>query len=365
MKTNRMGHALALATLGFFLLYPAGAHAELKPGTINITSSIGGSVVDGGLNYDSGMNWGLAAGLNISEELGVEFNYNSIDSESDGHSGKIMLYRFDVLLHLSGLLSDKTVPYVSLGTGFSTLNNSGPGSHKEFDLIFDPGFGVKHYLSKNFALRGDARYILEHSDDLHHNLLYNIGITVEFGFDEAPPPAPVPAPAEPEPVVEELCPGGPEGCVEKDWCKKDSDGDGVADCMDKCPDTPKGTAVDAHGCPPVADQGVIIFRNIQFDFDKSIVKQRSYAVLDDVVAYMEVNKGVKMEIQGHTDNKGTAVYNKKLSYRRADSVRKYMVGKGIAPERLKVSGFGFDKPVVPNNSDENRSLNRRVEFKPF
>ena len=88
-------------------------------------------------------------------------------------------------------------------------------------------------------------------------------------------------------------------------------------------------------------------------------------ILDEVVEYLATNKGIKMEIQGHTDNKGSAEYNMKLSYKRADSVRRYIVGKGIAPERLKVNGFGFSKPVVPNDSDENRTRNRRVEFKPI
>ncbi|MCK7479740.1 MAG: OmpA family protein [Candidatus Moduliflexus flocculans] len=259
-------------------------------------------------------------------------------------------------------LSDKTVPYVSLGAGFTSYKNKGLGNQKNYDFILDPGFGVKHYLSKNFALRGDARYILNDTgNELHHNLLYNAGLTFEFGMDDEEPAAPAPV----EPLKEELCPGGPDGCVEKDWCKKDSDGDGVPDCIDKCPDTPKGIKVDANGCPPAAEQGAIIFRNILFDFNKSNVKPDSFAVLEEIVEYLETNKGVMMEIQGHTDNKGTAEYNMKLSYKRADSVRKYIVGKGIAPERLKVNGFGFSKPVVPNDSDENRTRNRRVEFKPI
>ena len=367
MKINRIIHAAALSVLSLFLLYPSVANAELKPGTINITPSLGGYKVDSGLHYDSGMDWGIGAGLNFSEELGIEFNFNSVDSKSGGHSGRILLYRFDLLLHLNGLLTDQTVPYVSCGTGFTSYKNKGVGNQKGYDFILDPGFGIKHYLSKNLALRGDARYILDFTgNDLHHNLLYNAGLTFEFGLDAEEPAAPAPVEtAEPFKVKEEICPGGPESCVEKDWCKKDSDGDGVPDCIDKCPDTPKGIKVDANGCPPAAEQGAIIFRNILFDFNKSNVKPDSYAVLDEVVEYLATNQGIMMEIQGHTDDKGTAEYNMKLSYKRADSVRKYIIGKGIAAHRLKVSGFGFSKPVVPNDSDENRTRNRRVEFKPI
>lgn len=368
MKTGRIIHIiLLLVPLTIFFL-TSGAYAEIKPGTINITPSIGYCQVDNGLHYDSGLAWGIGAGLNFSEELGCELNFNSVDSESGGHSGRIMMSRLDLLVHLSGLLSsNKTVPYVSLGTGFASFKSSGLESRKEYDLILDPGLGLKHYLSKNFALRGDGRYILDFTGhDLHHNLLFSAGLTFEFGSDEEKPVIIPPAPVEPAaPAQEEICPPGPDACTEKDWCRKDSDGDGVPDCIDKCPDTPKGTRVDAFGCPPVEDQGVIIFRNIQFDFNKSNLKPESHSILDEVVEYLNSNKTVKMEIQGHTDNRGTEQYNIKLSYKRADSVRKYLVSKGVSAERLKVSGFGFSKPVVPNDTEENRSRNRRVEFKPI
>jgi OmpA-OmpF porin, OOP family len=392
MKNYCIIRAAALFAIFVFLYYPSGVFAEIKPGTINITPSLGSYKVDGGLHYSSGMDWGIGVGLNLSDELGSEFNFNAVDSRNGGHDGKILLYRFDLLFHLSGLPLDNLVPYVSVGTGFTSYNNNGLGNQKQYDLIFDPGLGLKYYLKKYLALRGDARYILDSTGkDLHHNFLYNAGLTFEFGLDDEELKVEAPV----EPIKQELCPPAPAGCVEVDWCKKDSDGDGVPDCidkcpgtppgcpvdkngcpadtdgdgvldcLDKCPDTPKGIKVDANGCPPAAEQGAIIFRNILFDFGKSNVKPESFAILDQVVEYLLTNTGVKMEIQGHTDNKGTAEFNMKLSYKRADSVRKYLVGKGIAPDRLKVSGFGFGKPVVPNDSDENRTRNRRVEFKPI
>jgi outer membrane protein OmpA-like peptidoglycan-associated protein len=85
-------------------------------------------------------------------------------------------------------------------------------------------------------------------------------------------------------------------------------------------------------------------------------------VLDAVVDVMTRNPTIKLEVQGHTDNKGSAQYNYGLSNRRSESVKQYVVSHGIAPSRLTSRGYGFDKPIVPNDTAENRALNRRVQF---
>jgi OOP family OmpA-OmpF porin len=276
MKTNRIIYSAAFVILSLVLLHASAAFAEIKPGSINLTTSLGGYKVDSGLHYDNGLDWGLGAGLNFSEKLGAEFNFNSVDSESGGNSGKILLYRLDLLYHIRRLPSGKTIPYVSCGTGFASYKNKGVGNRKEYNFILDPGFGVKHYISKNFALRGDARYIIDvNGDSLYHSFLLNAGLLFEFSLDEEEPIPPPPVEPAAEPVREEICPQGPEGCTQKDWCKTDSDGDGVPDCLDKCPDTPVGVKVDAQGCPPAEEQGVIIFRNILFDFARSNIRPES------------------------------------------------------------------------------------------
>jgi outer membrane protein OmpA-like peptidoglycan-associated protein/tetratricopeptide (TPR) repeat protein len=106
----------------------------------------------------------------------------------------------------------------------------------------------------------------------------------------------------------------------------------------------------------------IVLRNIFFDFDKATLRPQSTAELERLFQLMTDVPNLKIEISGHTDNKGAAEYNKDLSERRAKAVVDYLVGKGINASRLKYAGYGFDRPIAPNDSDEGRQLNRRTEF---
>jgi OOP family OmpA-OmpF porin len=137
----------------------------------------------------------------------------------------------------------------------------------------------------------------------------------------------------------------------------DSDGDGVYDEDDKCPGTPKGARVNAQGC--------WVLSHVLFDFDKAEIKPMAYPLLDEVVAIFGKNPGMKVDLQGHCDNIGTPEYNLGLSLKRANAVKKYLVSKGVAENRLTTQGFGFSKPVAPNTTKEERSLNRRVELHPM
>jgi outer membrane protein OmpA-like peptidoglycan-associated protein len=84
--------------------------------------------------------------------------------------------------------------------------------------------------------------------------------------------------------------------------------------------------------------------------------------LDQVTAILRDNPSMKIEVQGHTDNVGDAAYNQKLSQARSEAVRKYLTSHGIAPDRLTAKGFGATQPIVPNSTEGNRALNRRVQF---
>ena len=114
---------------------------------------------------------------------------------------------------------------------------------------------------------------------------------------------------------------------------------------------------------PIEIGQVVRLNNVFFDFDKADLRSESFVELDRVVKLLEENPSIEIEMSAHTDSRGSDEYNFKLSDNRARSVMEYILSKGIAPGRITSQGYGETKPVVDNDTDENRQLNRRVEFK--
>jgi outer membrane protein OmpA-like peptidoglycan-associated protein len=169
------------------------------------------------------------------------------------------------------------------------------------------------------------------------------------------------------------CPNTPTGAkVDSRGCPIDSDGDGVPDGLDKCANTAQGLKVDTDGCPievteketQLLDTGMIRLQGVNFETGKSELLPESYAALDEVGTILRKWPQLQIEIGGHTDARGTAVSNQKLSESRAESVRSYLLSKfsDIKPEQLSAKGYGETKPIAPNNNALNMSKNRRVEF---
>ena len=136
----------------------------------------------------------------------------------------------------------------------------------------------------------------------------------------------------------------------------DSDGDGVYDDKDQCPNTPKGAKVDERGCWVLSD--------VFFDFDKYDIKPQFDDELEVVANVLRMNPSVRIRIEGHTDNVGSAKYNVRLSERRANSVKVYLEKLGIDADRLSAIGYGFSRPIATDSTPEGRALNRRVELTP-
>jgi len=160
--------------------------------------------------------------------------------------------------------------------------------------------------------------------------------------------------------------GPPEnaGCPDTD-----SDKDGVPDRLDKCPneaETMNGYQ-DLDGCPDEVPKEVKKYtgavKGINFENGKATLLPSSNTVLDEIVKVLKDYPDVKIEIQGHTDTNGDRNKNIDLSKARAESVRAYLLGKGIAEDRITSIGFGPDKPVADNKTSAGRAKNRRVEFR--
>ena len=104
------------------------------------------------------------------------------------------------------------------------------------------------------------------------------------------------------------------------------------------------------------------FADIHFDLDSYTIRNESFRNLDEIADVMQENQGMKVRVMAHTDNKGKSKYNLELSKKRANSVVKYLISKGIETERLIPEGYGDNIPIASNKSEEGRALNRRVEF---
>lgn len=176
------------------------------------------------------------------------------------------------------------------------------------------------------------------------------------------------------------CPG--KGLLDTPCEVLDSDHDGVPDYKDKCPDTPAGQKVDEVGCPlpevakpapaaPAPAPKVTPapapepkMAGVNFDFDRAVIREADFANLDQDAATLKDWGNVKVEVAGHTDSVGTEKYNMGLSVRRANAVREYLIGKGVAGDRLIVKGYGESQPIADNGTADGRFKNRRVELVP-
>lgn len=169
------------------------------------------------------------------------------------------------------------------------------------------------------------------------------------------------------------CPDQPEdkdGIDDGDGCPEDdADNDGIPDAVDACPKEPgqKSSDPKKNGCPTmikVEGDIVRIMQQVHFATGSAKILPDSFPMLQEIASLLKANKGIKkMRIEGHTDNRGSADLNKRLSQARADSVRAWLVQHGVEGDRLVAQGFGLEKPIEDNATEAGRAANRRVEFK--
>jgi OOP family OmpA-OmpF porin len=163
---------------------------------------------------------------------------------------------------------------------------------------------------------------------------------------------------------DDKCPGTPAGKkVDATGCEidGDDDGDGILNSVDQCPDSPKGTRVNNVGCP---FDRTLLLQGVKFETNKDTLLPESIPILDNAIATLKRYPEVNIEVQGHTDSRGADAYNLDLSARRAATVLKYLTDGGVT-NQLTSRGFGETDPIASNDTDEGRQQNRRVVLIPL
>jgi len=169
------------------------------------------------------------------------------------------------------------------------------------------------------------------------------------------------------PDTRDRCPGTPAGMpVDSTGCSMDFDKDGVPDNLDKCPNTLPGIRVNEMGCPLDKKEDLDqLKKGIQFKTGSATLTKGSFSTLDDVAALMRKIPNANLEVQGHTDDKGSDQKNMKLSQDRAQAVVDYLINRGVEKDRLRAVGYGRSMPLADNKNEDGRAVNRRVELVPF
>lgn len=349
-----MNKKMTVGLLGASLLgLVSSAAAQNRAEAWTLTPYVGGYLFDSKQDLESAPLFGMRAGYNFTENWGAELFGSYTLTESDRDSGPEVNVESDVFRFGGNLLyhfqpTKQLVPFLAVGVGRYNITIPDLDRPKTNKTLAEYGGGLKYFVGPDFALRADIRHVIGLSPSIH-NFEYTFGVSWELGGVR--PAAPIKEVA-PIPQICETCAPPPP--------RVDSDGDGVEDALDKCPNTPKGYRVDATGC--VIEQTVVL-RAVNFVLDGYELTTPAKVTLDEVAAVLVSQPVLSLQVGGHTDSTGSDQYNQKLSQRRADSVRSYLISKGVDASRVIAKGYGESEPISSNGSPEGRADNRRVEFK--
>ena len=353
MKISFSRHAVALAGL----LTMAGlAQANQEPG-LYIVPYVGFQTFDNDLSLDDDSLAGLALGRQLPGNWAVELAYSQTNTRTDHFASKKVdtdYWHFDALYQFP--IDDHWSPYAVFGIGGVNYKIPHDGNK---DTQVNVGAGIQYSFNSRFAIRTDIRGLMA-AEEVHEGTVVNIGLVYALGKCDTKKAKPMQA-AEPVAKVAEpaVTPVPVMPVVEKD-----TDGDGVMDDQDKCPDTSKGAKVDAEGCYVALEKPREFTLNVKFKTGKSAIQEASKGQVADLAAFLTQYPQTKVTIEGHTDSDGSAEYNRLLSQKRAEAVRQSLINDyQVAADRLTAIGYGEDKPIADNATAEGKAQNRRVVVK--
>ena len=354
-------------------------------GNYEISPMIGYNLAEGniGIKGDDHFLGGLELQYNykdskISPELSVLYSPSAdYDGGGDTSITRTLLngvYSFDKI--------GKITPFAKAGLGYEFVSSE-RNNQNEDGLILDAGAGLKVPFTPSWAFKAEALYLAKvssaHNNNADNNLIAMVGLTYSFGAAPQEAPKEVVVVEKKEVVVAPV--------VVAVVAKKDSDGDGVYDKLDKCPNTPANSTVSADGCPVSMDDdhdGVLnaqdicpntpagetvnsdgcpatVNLHINFENNSAAILASSNERLDKYADFLKKHANYSAKIVGYTDSRGSASYNKKLSLKRAKAVVAALVQRGANPSQLAAIGMGEANPVADNATAEGRAQNRRIE----
>jgi OOP family OmpA-OmpF porin len=321
--------------ISFFLIaLPVVSRAEIREGSFEINPFMGyctGSTSRVLCHKDV---FGIRAGYLVTKNWEIEGAFDVVDSAAE-------MFHADLLYNF--MPENKSFhPFIVAGMGEAHVRPKHSESYTTF--MADVGAGFKYFLNDTIAIRTDFRDVMTHSQ----NAVLTVGLTFAFGgktpksaaVTQPPAPAPIPEPT-PEPQPVPVPSSKPEPAA-----------------------PPQAPAPE----PAVAPEAVrIILEDVHFEHNKAALTPLAKEILRKNVQLLKENPGTVVTIEGHTSAIGSAKYNMKLSVKRANSVKDFLVKEGISPDRLSTVGYGKTRLEMPEPNPKKREsgaakANRRVHF---
>jgi len=299
-----------------------------------VSPMVGGVKAEGNLDIENQKAYGLRFQMNDLNLMGlvpeISFDHTtSTDYENNLGSTYVNRLAFNGLYDCKDF-SEKITPYLLAGIGYEDATDELNGY--EDSVYGNYGAGVKWKVLDDIALRAEVKHLLRF-DDGGNELYYGIGLSIPFGKKSA----------DAEPLD-----GDHDGVL-------DGDNDGVVDALDQCPESKEGSRVDENGCAE------IVVLDVHFKTSSAEIDTKHTSQLEKFANFMNDNQAYRAVISGHTDSRGSAEMNKKLSLARAESVKNDLANRGVDSSRITTAGHGEEQPVADNTTAEGRALNRRIE----
>jgi OOP family OmpA-OmpF porin len=337
------------------------SEAVLEPGADSLTTLAGAALPARSLGTN-GRGFTLSAIYHhqMSPHFAAELNIQGSTFETGRNAGTDY-YQYggtlDAVYRFLKAPDPVLSPFVLVGIG-GVYDDLYPNSRDGYAYLAEGGVGVVSRLlfDHKIRLRFDARWVRDGKEGGHSEGRLLAGFEIPLGVSERlterhtillTPRVEI----QEREVIKE---------VARPWV--DSDGDGVDDAHDLCPNTPHGLRVDSTGC--VIEPQTLVLHDVTFDFNQARLTLKAEAVLDGLSQAFVGQPSLKAEVAGHTDSIGSASANLTLSQRRAEAVTRYLIDKGANPAQLTARGYGKSQLLVnPENGERDRERNRRVELR--